>query len=265
MVHQADQLQPGRRARDAPGPSGVSQPTGAGRLLADVAHEDRRGGRLRRRPGEREPSRGGRAQDHQRSVRRHRAVPPGQRHLQGSDDLQLVAKLGTVGLFSADKYTSNYPKLDSAPGGTLDSFGIAAAMFNAITGQGAVAPYPDVNFIPTISAMAVTQTDIRNPDDLAPTSTNSTTTASSSISTRRPRTAPATPRSPTNCASSSEIRANVGRWWLFRVSNNGDEHRGGVSIHGSGQSLALTGEWSRWGSRCTLIGTCARSTPRCHS
>ncbi|MGY0231687.1 esterase/lipase family protein [Longispora urticae] len=88
-------------------------------------------------------------------------------YIQGSGDPQQVAKLRTIGLFPADKYTPGYPELDSVAGGTLDSFAIAAATISAVAGQQAVAPYPDVNFIPTISALAVTGTDIGDPADLA--------------------------------------------------------------------------------------------------
>jgi len=86
-------------------------------------------------------------------------------YLQGSGDAVTVAKLCTLGA-ATYKSTSGYPELDSAAGGTLDSFGIAAETFNAIAGQGAEAPYPIIDFVPTISALAVYDIDLGNQQDL---------------------------------------------------------------------------------------------------
>ena len=86
-------------------------------------------------------------------------------HVQSQGDSKLVAKL-RGGLLPVDKYTSGYPELDSAPGGLLDSFGIAAAALNDVSGISAEAPYPHVNFVPAISALAVHDADIGKQDDL---------------------------------------------------------------------------------------------------
>lgn len=86
-------------------------------------------------------------------------------YLQESGDAVTVAKLCTLGN-PTYKRTSGYPELDSAAGGTLDSFAIAAATFNAITGQGADAPYPIIDFVPTISALAVDNIDLGSQQDL---------------------------------------------------------------------------------------------------
>ncbi|MDJ0347311.1 hypothetical protein QMK19_37265 [Streptomyces sp. H10-C2] len=86
-------------------------------------------------------------------------------YLQAGGDNKTVAKLCTLNL-PTYKRTSGYPELDSAAGGTLDSFGIAAETFNALTGQGAEAPYPIINFVPTISALAVTDVDLGSQQDL---------------------------------------------------------------------------------------------------
>jgi hypothetical protein len=87
-----------------------------------------------------------------------------QLYLQRSGDNVDVAKLCTLGV-PIYKRTSGYPELDSAPGGTLDSFDIAARTLQAI-GQSAEAPYPDVNFVPTISAVAVDGVDLGSQHDL---------------------------------------------------------------------------------------------------
>jgi streptogramin lyase len=50
--------------------------------------------------------------------------------------------------------TSGYPHLDSAPGGTLDSFDIAAQALTS-AGQDTEAFYPVVNSVPAVSAVAV--------------------------------------------------------------------------------------------------------------
>jgi hypothetical protein len=59
--------------------------------------------------------------------------------------------------------TSGYPQLDSAPGGTLESFGIAADALTA-AGQETRADYRTVCFVPAVSAVAVrgldTQADV---------------------------------------------------------------------------------------------------------
>jgi len=81
-------------------------------------------------------------------------------------DGAIVARLRTLNGWPTTKRTNGYPELDSAPGGTLDSFGIVARMLNATPGQGAEVHWPDVNFVPTISALAVTDTNIGSGQDL---------------------------------------------------------------------------------------------------
>jgi hypothetical protein len=54
--------------------------------------------------------------------------------------------------------TSRYPRLDSAPGGTLESFGIAADALSA-NGQTAVSRYRKVDFVPAVSAVAIRDVD----------------------------------------------------------------------------------------------------------
>jgi len=75
-----------------------------------------------------------------------------------------VAKLCTLGI-PTYKRNSGYPEIGCAPGGTLDSFDIAAKTFQAI-GQSAEAPHPNVNFVPTVSAVAVNGIDLGSHQDL---------------------------------------------------------------------------------------------------
>ena len=86
-------------------------------------------------------------------------------YLQGDGPDRLVAYLKAPIVNATRVYTQNYPELDSAPGGTLDSFGIAADALNG-AGQPTEAPYPTINFIPSISALAVDGTDIGVQADL---------------------------------------------------------------------------------------------------
>jgi hypothetical protein len=86
--------------------------------------------------------------------------------LQDRGDDVTVAKLRTLGI-PTTKRTSGYPPLDSTAGGTLDSFGIAAATFNEIGGQAAEAPYPVTDFVPAISAAAVIGACLDSEQDLA--------------------------------------------------------------------------------------------------
>ncbi|WP_158578757.1 esterase/lipase family protein [Spongiactinospora rosea] len=64
---------------------------------------------------------------------------------------------------SFEKKTSGLARADSAPGGTLASFGIAAEYLKEIDPD-VQCPYPDVNFVPSVSAVAVrdilTDTDL---------------------------------------------------------------------------------------------------------
>ncbi|MCX5529669.1 alpha/beta hydrolase [Streptomyces sp. NBC_00006] len=87
-------------------------------------------------------------------------------YLQPSGDAETVAKLCRLLGFPVYKRTSGYPELDSAAGGTLDSFGIAAETLNALAGQAAEAPYPTIDFVPSISALAVDGADIGQQQDL---------------------------------------------------------------------------------------------------
>ncbi|PZG30851.1 hypothetical protein C1I98_30880 [Spongiactinospora gelatinilytica] len=49
---------------------------------------------------------------------------------------------------------SGLPRADSAPGGTLASFGIAAEYLREIDPD-VRCPYPDVNLVPSVSAVAI--------------------------------------------------------------------------------------------------------------
>ncbi|HEV7804947.1 MAG TPA: hypothetical protein VGO80_03955 [Solirubrobacteraceae bacterium] len=70
---------------------------------------------------------------------------------EGAD--QLVASLQPVGSGAAITVkTSGIPALDGAPGGTLDSFAIAAHALKA-SGYDATAAFPDVCFVPVASAI----------------------------------------------------------------------------------------------------------------
>lgn len=72
---------------------------------------------------------------------------------------QLVARLRTKNpQRDVSVHTTGLPELDGAPGGTLGSFGIAASLLGLI-GNPATAEYPDVCFVPTVSAVAVADPD----------------------------------------------------------------------------------------------------------
>ncbi|WP_034091446.1 esterase/lipase family protein [Streptacidiphilus albus] len=86
-------------------------------------------------------------------------------YLQGDGPDRLVAYLKAPIINATRVYTQNYPELDSAPGGTLDSFGIAADALNSAN-QPTEAPHPSINFIPTVSALAVDGADIGVQADL---------------------------------------------------------------------------------------------------
>jgi hypothetical protein len=70
-------------------------------------------------------------------------------------------KLGILPAYNF--YTDNLPKADSAPGGTLDSFGIAAENLRQL-GYQVQCDYPTINFVPSVSAVAIR--DIGTDDDL---------------------------------------------------------------------------------------------------
>ncbi|WP_194904426.1 esterase/lipase family protein [Catenulispora rubra] len=61
-------------------------------------------------------------------------------------------KLGTLPAY--DFYTENMPKADSAPGGTLDSFLLAAENLREL-GYEVECDYPTINFVPSVSAVAI--------------------------------------------------------------------------------------------------------------
>ena len=63
----------------------------------------------------------------------------------------LVAKLVFQGADAVEIHTSGMPELDSAPGGTLNSFSLAADSLGIPTKQA----YPLTCFVPTVSAAAV--------------------------------------------------------------------------------------------------------------
>ncbi|MET7780826.1 hypothetical protein ABZU94_06980 [Streptomyces mirabilis] len=55
--------------------------------------------------------------------------------------------------------TDGFPEIDGAPGGTLESFGIAANTINKLIPGSAVAPIPAICFVPSVSAVAVRDLD----------------------------------------------------------------------------------------------------------
>lgn len=55
--------------------------------------------------------------------------------------------------------TDGFPEIDGAPGGTLATFGIAAATLNKLVPGSAVAPVPEICFVPSVSAVAVRDVD----------------------------------------------------------------------------------------------------------
>jgi pimeloyl-ACP methyl ester carboxylesterase len=60
-------------------------------------------------------------------------------------------------------YTENMPRADSAPGGTLASFGIAAENLREL-GYTVECDYPTINFVPSVSAVSIR--DVGTDDDL---------------------------------------------------------------------------------------------------
>ena len=76
---------------------------------------------------------------------------------EGAD--RLVATLHRIASDPVTVRTSGIPALDGAPGGTLDSFGIAAAALGE-AGYEATAAFPDVCFVPVASAV-----DLADPGD----------------------------------------------------------------------------------------------------
>jgi hypothetical protein len=70
-------------------------------------------------------------------------------------------KLGILPAYNF--YTENMPQADSAPGGTLESFGIAAENLRDI-GYDVECDYPSINFVPSVSAVAMR--DIATDEDL---------------------------------------------------------------------------------------------------
>jgi hypothetical protein len=74
---------------------------------------------------------------------------------QNGGDNQLVASLQGLGSTAAIAVkTSGIPALDGAPGGTLDSFGLAVHALKE-SGYDATAAFPDVCFVPVASAVDV--------------------------------------------------------------------------------------------------------------
>jgi hypothetical protein len=79
--------------------------------------------------------------------------------VQNQGDAQTAATLQRIGLQSLTVRTSGIPALDGAPGGTLDSFHIAAEALRD-AGFAATAAFPDVCFVPVASAV-----DLADPSD----------------------------------------------------------------------------------------------------
>lgn len=71
---------------------------------------------------------------------------------QGADDDELVAALKPLIGDTIEVNTTGIPELDGAPGGTLDSFGIAAHALEE-AGFTATAAFPDVCFVQVASAV----------------------------------------------------------------------------------------------------------------
>ncbi|WP_329368836.1 esterase/lipase family protein [Streptomyces sp. NBC_01483] len=76
---------------------------------------------------------------------------------EGDDALvaELKANLGKNETITTD----GLPKIDGAPGGTLASFGIAANAISKLPFGSAVAPVPEICFVPSVSAVAVRDLD----------------------------------------------------------------------------------------------------------
>lgn len=70
-------------------------------------------------------------------------------------------KLGILPAYNF--YTEDLPKADSAPGGTLDSYGIAAENLRQL-GYQVLCDYPTVSFVPSVSAVAIR--DVATDEDL---------------------------------------------------------------------------------------------------
>ncbi len=80
-------------------------------------------------------------------------------YTQAEGDDVLVADLKATWARNETVTTDGLPEIDSAPGGTLASFGIAANALNKILGGRAEAPVPSICFVPSVSAV-----DVRDPD-----------------------------------------------------------------------------------------------------
>lgn len=86
-------------------------------------------------------------------------IRPTKLYLQGPDDNELVAELRVVTLPTNPVYTPAMPTLDSAPGGTLDGFGILADVLNEILGMGCTVSFRTHCFVPAVSAVAIADVD----------------------------------------------------------------------------------------------------------
>jgi hypothetical protein len=80
-------------------------------------------------------------------------------YTQSEGDDALVAELKAN--FGKDESitTDGFPEIDGAPGGTLASFGIAANTINKLIPGSAVAPVPEICFVPSVSAVDVRDLD----------------------------------------------------------------------------------------------------------
>ncbi|MCM2428496.1 esterase/lipase family protein [Streptomyces sp. RKAG337] len=79
-------------------------------------------------------------------------------YLQDDTENQLVAYLKALLQPAKEVRTPSLPELDGAPGGTLESFGIAADELNG-AGQPATAHYRSIAFVPAVSAVAIRDID----------------------------------------------------------------------------------------------------------
>ncbi|MFD4986628.1 esterase/lipase family protein [Streptomyces sp. NPDC058374] len=80
-------------------------------------------------------------------------------HTQQEGSGAVVAELHALLGEDATVSTDDLPEFDGAPGGTLSSFGIAAAALNALPLASADAPVPTICFVPAVSAVSVRDLD----------------------------------------------------------------------------------------------------------
>lgn len=80
-------------------------------------------------------------------------------YTQSEGDDALVAELKANFGKNETITTDGFPEIDGAPGGTLATFAIAANTLNKLIPGSAVAPVPEICFVPSVSAVAVRDLD----------------------------------------------------------------------------------------------------------